>query len=87
MLAGLAFCEMLSQVPTFCYSGVLRGSPEGGQQQFATQVLRVHLLGIDNRALVQAIFEAIRNAFKNRIFEASKLVSTRTVVLKHYFRK
>ena len=34
-------------VPTVCFSGVLRTSSQGGQQQFATQTLRVHLLGIE----------------------------------------
>ena len=37
--------------PTVCFSGVFRGLP-GGQQQFATQTLRIHLLGIEfKRAL------------------------------------
>ena len=36
-------------VPTVCFSGVLQGVTKGGQQQFATQTLRVHLLGIDVR--------------------------------------
>ena len=43
MLAGLAFCEMLSQCPRSAFQGVTRE----GQQQFATQTLRVHLLGIE----------------------------------------
>ena len=30
-----------------CCSGALRGVTRGGQQQFATQTLRVHLLSID----------------------------------------
>ena len=29
----------------------------------------------------------LRNAFKNSVFEASKLVSTKTLVLKHYYRR
>ena len=29
MLAGLAFCEMLSQYPRSAFQGLLRGSPEG----------------------------------------------------------
>ena len=33
-------------MPKVCFSRVLWGSP-GGQQQFTTQTLRVHLLGID----------------------------------------
>ena len=34
-------------VPAVCFSGVFRGLlGGGGQQQFATQTLRVHLLGI-----------------------------------------
>ena len=48
MLAGLAFCEMLSQYPRSAFrgsAGVTR--LRGGQQQLATQMLRVHLLGID----------------------------------------
>ena len=46
VLARIAFCEMLSQYPW----SALRGCAEvtkGGQQQFATQTLRVHLLGIE----------------------------------------
>ena len=31
-----------------------QGSPGGGQQQFATQTLRVHLLGLEIRALILA---------------------------------
>ena len=45
MLAGLAFCEMRA------FQGFSGGSP-GGQQQFATQTLRVHLLGLDSRLLL-----------------------------------
>ena len=45
MLAGLAFCEMLSQYPQSAFQG--SGSPGGVQQQFATQNLRVHLLGLE----------------------------------------
>ena len=36
---------MLLQYTTVCFSEVLRGVAKGGQQQFATQTLRVHLLG------------------------------------------
>ena len=32
------------------FHGVLRGSPGGGQQQFANQTLRVHLLGLEVEA-------------------------------------
>ena len=47
VLAGLAFCKMLSQDPV-CFSwGCPAGSGGGGQQQFATQTLCVHLLGLD----------------------------------------
>ena len=38
-----------------------------------------------NRALVEAIFEA-PECLKNSVFEASKLVSTKTLVLKHSYR-
>ena len=48
MLAGLAFCEMLSKYPKSAFEG-LSGVAGGGQQQFATQTLRVHLLGTDLR--------------------------------------
>ena len=44
LLAGRAYCEMLSQYPLSAlqeFSGVAKG----GQQQFATQPLRVHMLG------------------------------------------
>ena len=47
MLAGLVVCEMLSQYP----QSASQGSPRvagGGQQEFATQTLRVHLLGLDH---------------------------------------
>ena len=40
VLAGLAFCEY----PRPGSAGVTRG----GQQQFATQILRVHLLGLES---------------------------------------
>ena len=46
MLAGLAFCEMLSQYPQSASHGVLRGSP-GGSAAVATQTLHAHLLGLD----------------------------------------
>ena len=46
MLAGLAFCEMLSQYPRSAFPGLARVT-RGGQQQFATQTLRVHLLGLE----------------------------------------
>ena len=51
VLAGLAFLEMLSQYPQSAFYGVLRGSPEG-QQQFATQTLRVLLLGLELRVVL-----------------------------------
>ena len=38
-----------------------------------------------NRALVKAIFR-LGTAIKNSVFEASKLVSTKTLLLKHYYR-
>ena len=46
VLAGLAFCEMLSQYPQSAFKHSL-ASPGGGQQQFAAQTLRVHLLGLE----------------------------------------
>ena len=43
-----------------------------------------------NRALLTVLcsrqFLRLRNAFKDRVFEASKLVSTKTLLLKHYYR-
>ena len=48
VLAGLVFCEMLSQCPQSAFQGSPRVAG-GGQQQFATQTLRVHLLGIEMR--------------------------------------
>ena len=45
VLAGLSFCEMRSQYPQSAFQGFSRG--RWGQQQFATQTLHVHLLGID----------------------------------------
>ena len=48
MLAGLAFCEMLSQYPRSAFQGLRAGITRGGQQQLATQTLRVHLLGLDS---------------------------------------
>ena len=48
MLAGLVFCEMLSQYPQSAFQGSLRvAGGGGGQQQFATQTIRVHLLGLE----------------------------------------
>ena len=47
VLAGLAFCEMQSQYPQSAFQGFSARSP-AGQQQFATQTLCVHLLGLDN---------------------------------------
>ena len=38
-----------------------------------------------NRVLVKAILEALK-CLKNSVFEASKLVSTKTLLLKHYYR-
>ena len=32
-------------------------------------------------------FSRLRNAFKNSVFEAPKLVSTKTLLLKHYYRR
>ena len=49
VLAGLAFCEMPKQYPRSDFQGLL-GVTRGGQQQFATQTLRVHLLGIEKFA-------------------------------------
>ena len=46
VLAGLAFCEMVSQYSRSVFQG-LCGGHQRGQQQFATQTLRVHLLGIE----------------------------------------
>ena len=46
MPAGLAFDEMLSQYPRSAFQGFCRDH-QRGQQQFATQTLRVHLLGIE----------------------------------------
>ena len=46
MLAGLVFCGDVVTVPTVCFSGFSEGH-RGGQQQFGTQPLRVHLLGLD----------------------------------------
>ena len=46
VLPGLGCCEMLSQYPRSTFQG-LCGVTRGGQQQFATQTLRVRLLGID----------------------------------------
>ena len=44
-----------------------------------------------NRALVIVLqskqFLRLRNAFKNNVFEARKLVSTKTLLLKHYYRR
>ena len=33
------------------------------------------------------MFERLRNAFKHSVLEASKLVSTKTLLLKHYYRR
>ena len=46
VLAGLAFCETLSQYPQSVFRGSA-GDVREGQQQFATQTLRVHLLGLE----------------------------------------
>ena len=44
-----------------------------------------------NRALVVVLqsrqYLRLRNAFKHSVFEAQKLVSTKTVLLKHYYRR
>ena len=50
VLAGLAFCEMLSQYPRSAFRGSA-GVMRGGQQQIATQTLCVHLLGIEGTTL------------------------------------
>ena len=60
MLAGLAFCEMRSQYPQRVFQGFSEGL-RGGHQQFATQTLRVHLLGLDvaqaeNMQLLKPLF-------------------------------
>ena len=47
MPAGVAFCETPSQYLQSACQGLL-GGPQRGQQQSATQTLRVHLLGIDD---------------------------------------
>ena len=46
VLTGLAFFEMLSLYPRSAFQGFC-GVTRGGQQQLATQTLRVHLLGIE----------------------------------------
>ena len=38
-------------------------------------------------ALVKAIFEALKCLYKNSVFEASQLVSTKTLLLKHSCRR
>ena len=58
MLAGLACCEMLPQYSRSAFQG-LCGGHQRGQQQFATQTLRVHLLGIDVSAPDRSIEVAI----------------------------
>ena len=50
MLAGLALCEMPSQDLQSAFRD-FRGGPRRGQQQSATQTLRVHLLGIEIRPI------------------------------------
>ena len=50
MFAVLVFCEMLSQYPQSAFQG-LSGVTKGGQQHFAAQALRIHLLGIEERTL------------------------------------
>ena len=50
MLAGLVFREMLCQYPQSAFQGSPRVAG-GDQQQFATQTLRVHLLGLEFRFL------------------------------------
>ena len=47
VLAGLAFCEC----PRSAFRGFCRGHQTGFQQQFVTQILRVHLFGIDKMLL------------------------------------
>ena len=48
VLTGLAFCEMPSQYLQSAFWGLSGGGPQRGQQQSATQTLRVHLLGIES---------------------------------------
>ena len=55
MLAGLAFCEIVSQYPQSAFRG-LSGVTTKGQQQFATQTLRVHLLGRDLLSSIRVPF-------------------------------
>ena len=54
MRAGLAFCEMLSLYQQSVFRGSL-GGRRGGQQQFATQTIRVHLLGLEKVTLVNSV--------------------------------
>ena len=42
-------------MPTVCFSGALRGFIRWGQQQFATQTLRVHLLGLEKGVLAKGV--------------------------------
>ena len=46
VLAGLVFVRDAVTVPAVCFLGTF-GGPQRGQQQSATQTLRVHLLSID----------------------------------------
>ena len=48
MLARLVFREMPSQYPQPAFQGSPRVAGVG-QQQFATQTLRVHLLGLEGK--------------------------------------
>ena len=65
MLAGLAFCEILSQYPQSAFQGSA-GVTRAGQQQFATHTLRVHLLGLDSNVLRN--IQRRRDDNKNKIF-------------------
>ena len=40
-----------------------------------------------NRALVKAVFEALKCLFKHSVVEAPKLVSTKNPLLKHFYRR
>ena len=59
MLAGLAFCEMPSQYLEPAFQG-RSGGPQRGQQQFANQTLRVHLLGRE-KTLYFKVFQSLEN--------------------------
>ena len=48
MLAGLVFCEMLSQYPQSAFQGSQRVAGGGVSSSLRAQTLRVHLLGLDD---------------------------------------